>query len=358
MKRSFRILGGLLFLAGVFASISCGPSYPGEITLVAALDQTPMKAVAVNGNYLYAVDENGKMKVFDISKPEKGKRVLQIDAFKGDIYGLFLISADRMLLLAKDGRMMLFDIALPQKPEPVWGPGKTLKLPAVGPFVFRPKVSALYIAPPSGPSLVRIDFTVFNKFDAKQSDIDGATKKFGSGGGGGIALLNDHQGNPVRIFVGSTKEGSVALWNVVELESGSAQKPSTVVKLKSSSPVKALFSYKEKPDAIEGSLIAYSQDGTIEVLTFGRYFKNISDPKSLGTAEIKNLLLLDPYKKLAVTTQLELYDLSKSFTEPSLFAAAQTRGEIDIRQIAAYGDKYLFTAEGSGLQIYKYQRKK
>ncbi len=337
----------------------CGPNLKGAISLLTTLDETPALAVTIFEKYLYSIDENGKLKVFDLSKPESAKRVSQIDALKAQIYRLFIYNKDRLMVIAKDGKFMLFDLTYLDRPVPLWGKGKVLKLPAIGPFIVRADVSAMYITPMDGSaSIVRVDMTPFNKFNASQKDIDNSYKKFGSSGGGGISIMYDHYLNPLRFFVGNKKTGKVDLWMVGDIESGNADKPKASFETKAGTNIEKIFSYKETPKAPKGTLIIYGSNGVLEYFDLGHRFKLVDSPTSIASAEIKNLMLLSLEKKLAVSKQLELYDLSADLKKPELFAIPETRAELDVRQVALYGDQYLISAEANGLNLYKFTRKK
>jgi len=90
--------------------------------------------------YLYVVSEDGKLISYDISKADAPKKEIQVDAFKGPHLGLQVFANQRMILIGADGRIALFDLSTPSKPSPVWGQGKTLKLPQIGPFIIRKKL--------------------------------------------------------------------------------------------------------------------------------------------------------------------------------------------------------------------------
>lgn len=350
----------VIFVVSIFTGLSaCGPSLDGKIELVETIKETPATAICRNGNFLYVVDENGKMQTYDLQKPENPVYKTQVDAFTGPHIGLRVFGSSRMLLMGQDGRIALFDISIPSTPSPVWGQGKTLRLPKVGPFLIRSDLSVIYMTPGNGTALMRVELGNLNKPGVTQTDLDQSISEIKGGGGGGLALARDETENPVRLYIGNRDSGKLDIWEVGSIETKAATAPSASSDIKAGKDIREVFFFKEKADSIQGWLILISDSNAIEYLDLGKRWRYASDPKSIETFELKDLYLIDIQQKVMVSKDLDIYTYTASdiqLSSPQIFAKPELRAKLDIRDLLVYNN-LIYTAEIAGFRVYRFGKR-
>jgi hypothetical protein len=355
------------FLVLLFVSVGCsGPSLPGKIEYVQNLTDDEATAMVKYDKYLYIATQAGKLLTYDVSNPAEPKALGQTDSFAGPHIGMAVASGGQSLvLLGKSGKITVFDIGdNPGKPSGIWGRGKTFQLPGkMGPFIMNDAASAMYMTPGGGKALMRIDISAFLLQDLSKLKASEVTRTIDGGGGGGIRLVTDNNGSPVRLYIGNKDTGKLDIWMVADIEGGKA-KPAPVASaaLKVGKDVSGIMSFKENAQSVDEWLVITSSKSTedVEILDLGRYWKSASDPKSLGVVTINGLLSIEPTKNYLVTKELTVYDFSKRGTqpiseylkEPVKMAELELRQDIEIRSMVTVGD-YVFTAEVKGLRVYK-----
>lgn len=360
--RGLLAVGWVVAMWGVMSVTACGPGLPGTIEVVDTPVNTPATALAMLGKHLYVVYEDGKMRVYDISDPAKPERKEQIDAFAGPHVGMVTAFGDRRLLLfGQDGKVAIFDLADPQKPRPMWGNGKTLALfSKTGPFLIYPSTNAMYMTPGGGTSLVRADLTLLDTTDMTSIDASTVSKSFtaGSGGGGGIAIIYDDKGSPVRLYVGSASSAKMDVWIIPDLEGGSTDPKPTSVDLTNLGKVSGMFSYKKTAGAIQGWLLLAgdpTSEKDFDVLDLGRHWTDAASPASIGTANVDDPYRLDAAQNIIVTKTLSVFDISEGPEKPAQVAKLALNEVPEVRDMLIHNE-YIYSAERVGLRIYKYTK--
>ena len=358
-KRYQKLWMLVLLVLSVTGMHGCGETLPGKIELVNTIEPTSSTAIAMYEKYLYVVTEEGKLISYDVSTPNAPKKQIQVDAFKGPHLGLQVFGSQRMILIGTDGKIALFDLSSPSNPSPVWGQGKTLKLPKVGPFIIRSSLSVMYISPGAGDAIIRVELgNIANNPNATQADLEKGITKIAGDGGGGIVLVRDDNQSPLRLYIGNRKTGKLDIWVVGDIETGSAKVPASSVDIKAGTGIKSIFFFKEKSDSRRGWLILQSDSGALEYLDIGKNWVNASDPKSIATAELPNLFHMDITNKLMLTSELDIYTFTAdtvNITTPEVFAKPEVRATLNIRGLIVHKE-YLYTAESGGFRVYKYTK--
>ncbi len=364
-RMRFFMLAAFL-LGGSVAFLGCGKDLPGTIellelpTTVAATALAMLRDKSGKGLYLYLVDENGKFFSYDLKDPAKPKKLQQLDAFKGPHQGMFLFgNNDRIMLLGKNGKVTVFDISDPAKPTTMWGGGKTVDLGVkAGPYIKYSSASALYMTLPD-TAIVRIDLTTFSNPDITKVKPKESMTKIAGSGGGGLAIIYDDKGSPVRLYVAHSGSNKVDVWIVADIEGGNAKpKPSSSFEIKSLKKITALYPYKEHADDVKGWLMAASEaseETDYVVLDLGLRWKNAASPTEVGKANIDGLYRFGAFSKILVTEKLNIWDFSEDKTKPVKVAQPTLREEADLRDMVINGN-YIYTAEKGGLRVYRYDK--
>jgi len=265
------------------------------------------------------------------------------------------------MLLGESGKVTVFDITDPSKPSTMWGGGKTLNLGVkMGTFIKYPGAAVLYMTLPN-TAIVRIDLSSFSNPNFDQIKPSDAVTKIAGSGGGGIAMIYDDKGSPVRLYVAQSGSNKVNVWIVSDIEGGKkSPKPSSSFNVSSLKKITGLYSYKVNDDDIRGWLIATSEpteEIDYEILDLGRHWKNAAEPQSVGTANVGNIMSFSGLEKIFVTTELNIWDFSQDETKPVQVAESTLREEAVIRAMVVNG-KYIYTAEKGGLRVYLYDKGK
>ena len=352
-KKSMVLFGMCCVLLWAAALISCGVGLKGLVTLIKGVENTPSTLILRKDNLLYVTDENNKLQVYDITNPKEPVKKEQVDIFAGPYYGMTLFG-NRLVVVGTNGQIALLSLDDPSKPKTPWGRDKFVQLPfSSGPFVINAQAGVMYMTPGDGKALARIDLGVLNvPILPEASIVTGAIKAYDGAGGGGIQLVLQTDGTPVRLYTG-TNDGKINAWLVSEIESGQANKPSSSVNCSLGNRLqKLLFHALDNVNTLIA--VAEAAEGTpdIEVFDLGRNFTKAGEPASQGTATVGGLHAFDAASRIGVSRKLEVWDFTKSFTAPTKYAATELRS-FTIRDILIVG-KILFAAEAEGFRVHEF----
>lgn len=337
----------------------CGESLNAQVNLVDTVSENSTTATMVVDKYLYSV-QNGKLVVYDISKPEAPKKEVQQDAFKGPHRAMVPFGSGQMMLLGEDGTVQVFDISTPSTPQPIWGAGKTFKLKYSGPFGIRSNPLVMYVSPGNGVAIARIDLGELTKSDAEQSKIDAGTTSIKGGGGGGFYLVRNADSIPVALYIGNTETGKLDYWSVADIEKGEAKAPTASIDVKAGKDISQLYLY-QNADNTRGHLMVVSKSGDIEYLNLGNEYSSVARPKTVeleNPVSIPNMRILDLKRKRIFSRDLEVYEFDKDFKAPAIWAKTETRAVIEVADMVLHPTKdFIYVAEKAGLRIYSYGAK-
>ena len=349
LKRQFFLWAVFFFSLPL---LGCGQSLKGVVTLLDTIESTPATRALRNGSWLYMTDENNKLQVYDITDPKKPSKKSQVDAFTGPFYGMALFG-NRLILLGEDGKLALFRVDDPSDPKPLWGRAEAIALPfRAGPFTINPQAGVMYMSPGNGKALARIELSKLNLPALPEAAIIAtAVKQYDGSGGGGINLVTEANGVPVRLYTAGL-DGKIGVWLVAELEQGTASAPATSISCALGDRLRQLVFFAEEGN---NRLLAFGAAATgapdIEVFDLGRNFTKASEPTSLGTASVGGLVAFDPASKIGVNALLEVWEMG-DFLEPLKYAASELRS-FNLRDMVIVG-KILLTAEGEGFRVHEY----
>lgn len=356
-KKSMGVLGVCGTCLWLLLLASCGPSLKGVVTLVKAVENTAATLVLRKDNLLYITDENNKLQVYDITNPREPVKKEQVDVFAGPYYGATLYGT-RLVLIGADGKMALISLDEPAKPKTPWGRDQFVQLPfKPGPFAINAQAGVMYMTPGEGKALARIDLGKLNlPLLPEASIVTGAIKTYDGSGGGGIQLVLDPTGLPIRLYTG-TKDGKINAWLVSDIESGQATAPSSSFACALGGRLQKLFFH-----AVDNNntllAVAEAAEGSpdIEVFDLGRNFTKAGEPTVQGTATVGGLHTFDVVNRIGVNRKLEVWDFTTSFTAPTQYAATELRS-FTIRDLLI-ADKILFAAEVDGFRVHEFADRK
>lgn len=348
---------GVMLLWGLTGLTACGPDLPGTVSFVGPVDESPVAGIAsFDGNWVYVIDEAGKLTSYSLSDPEKPAKGIQVNAFTDTSYQMaYERSFGWLVVLGASGKLAVFDIRTPRTPQPVWGNGKTLKLDKTGPMMVRADAPTMYVTPGNGTAIVRVDLSALTGAP-DQAALKAASTEIPGGGGGGIVMPTSDEGTPLRIYVGNKNDGKIDVWDINKVETGEGKTPVNSVAVAAGTSMQALHVYQESANAIQGWLITVSDAGDVEYFDLDKRYRKADDPASIGTASIPGFVGINNSQKIIIGDQMLVWSFADALEKPTEFAKAELRTNIALRSVVIT-ESYVYSAENGGFRVYKYAKK-